>query len=183
MSAARGRAFFSVFHASGDTGGFVHLWLESAGWLVQGNLSGCNHACLEINAAQRKATAWEWMRGRKGKGRGNKAKRRKDLVLYQERARALNLNLSCSYLKERACDKYFGRRVCLSEVESWGYLPSFSVVAVLSILIHTCPGVIPAWASVPPPVQGSAAACGDRGDGASTSCYASVWGAACQPVC
>lgn len=75
------------------------------------------------------------MDGRGKKGRGNKAKRRKDLVLYQEKARALNLNLSCSYLKERACDTCFGRRVCLSEVESWGYLPSFSVVAILSILV------------------------------------------------
>lgn len=117
------------------------------------------------------------------KGRGNKAKRRKDLVLYQEKARALNLNLSCSYLKERACDTCFGRRVCLSEVESWGYLPSFSVVAILSILIHACPGVIPAWVSVPPHMQGSAAACADRGDGASTSCYTSVWVAACRSVC
>lgn len=107
---------------------------------------------------------------------GTKGKSRKEQVLYQEKAAALNLDLSCSYLKEHACNKWFGRRVCPSEAKSWGYLPSFSMLAALIIQIHTCPRVSPAWASVLPHVQGSAAARANPGNGTSTLFYGAVWG-------
>lgn len=42
----------TVFHTSSDIGRFVHLLLEAAKMLMQGNLSGYKHVCLEINAAK-----------------------------------------------------------------------------------------------------------------------------------
>lgn len=160
--------------------------LQRHEWVCPPSAGSCKAArarksltCLEINAAQWKATAWEWMRGRKGKGRGNKGKRGKEQVLYQKKAIALNLDLSCSYLKEHACNKWLSKRVRPSQAESWGYLPSFSMAAVLSIQICTHPAVSLGWASVLPQAQGSAAACANRGNGASMFCYAAIWGAIC----
>lgn len=51
-----------------------------------------------------------------------------------------------------------------------------SVVAMLGIQICPCPRVSLAWAAVLPGVPGSAAACANRGDGASTSPCAAGWG-------
>lgn len=64
-------------------------------------------------------------------------------ALYQKQATALNLDPSCSSLKEHACNKC--KRVRPLEAESWDNLPSFSVVAVLSLQTCTCPGVSPGW--------------------------------------
>lgn len=79
----------------------------------------------------------------KGEGEGKQRKRGKEQALYQKQAAALNLDLSCSSLKEHACNKC--KRVHPSEAESWGDLPSFSMVAVLSLQIRTRPGVSPGW--------------------------------------
>lgn len=84
MSTARGCASHSVSHTSSDIGRFVHLLLEAAKMLMQGNLSGYNHVCLEINAAQWKATAWEWMRGRKRK-ESSKEETGKEESFFQEK--------------------------------------------------------------------------------------------------